>query len=275
MVAQNDWRFCTKCYSLFRYGYREGGVCAAGGSHSPFQSCSPTNAPTSWEFALQITSTAPPARRPGANPAWGPAGTQNNWRFCTKCYVLFFYGLYGFAGVCPQGGEHSPLASASLENAGTSWDFALRIVADPGRRLRPGPIRSPDQWACSTTGGSAQSAMPFSSTGSTASRACVPAADSTAAVLTGTARLTPRPVTISPCRSPRRPRRGPRGRSQGRPCRRNRRKGVVRPGRRSRFHAEGKGRDQLRDQRRPDQSGQRLPSGANHGHRRRMRRIRD
>lgn len=139
MAAQNDWRFCTKCYSLFRYGYGAGGVCSARGSHSPFRSCSPTNAPTSWDFALHIASTALPPKRPGANPAWGPAGTQNNWRFCTKCCALFFYGFFGFAGVCPHAGQHSPLASASLDNVGTSWDFALRIVPAGERPTPPGP----------------------------------------------------------------------------------------------------------------------------------------
>ena len=34
--------------------------------------------------------------------------TQANWRFCTKCYSLFWYG-YSTAGVCPGGGAHSPL----------------------------------------------------------------------------------------------------------------------------------------------------------------------
>jgi hypothetical protein len=143
VTTQNNWRFCTKCYSLFWNGYATRGFCALGGSHSPFRSCSPTDAATSWDFALRIARTAPPAKSPGADPVGGPAGTQNNWRFCTKCYVLFFYGLYGFAGVCAHGGQHSPRAGAGRDTVSASWDFALRIVSTAPPPGSPGadPIR--------------------------------------------------------------------------------------------------------------------------------------
>jgi hypothetical protein len=64
--TQSNWLFCTKCYSLFWYGYPTAGVCPDGGAHSPFVSDSPTNAGTSWDFELQIASYAAPAPSPGA-----------------------------------------------------------------------------------------------------------------------------------------------------------------------------------------------------------------
>ena len=111
--TQGNWRFCTKCYSLFWYGYPTAGVCPDGGQHSPLESASPTHAATSWDFQLEIVS-GDPAPGPGPGGGGGPSsgGTQGNWRFCTKCYTLFWYG-YPTAGVCPDGGQHSPLESAS------------------------------------------------------------------------------------------------------------------------------------------------------------------
>jgi hypothetical protein len=35
---------------------------------------------------------------------------QENWRFCGKCFGLFFNGFAG-NGVCPAGGEHNPKGS--------------------------------------------------------------------------------------------------------------------------------------------------------------------
>jgi hypothetical protein len=45
---------------------------------------------------------------------------QNNWRYCDKCFGLWFNGN-PTNGVCPAGGEH--------EAFGVSWDYC--IVADP------------------------------------------------------------------------------------------------------------------------------------------------
>jgi hypothetical protein len=47
-----------------------------------------------------------------------PAG-QNNWRFCNKCYSLWWNGRPD-NGHCPAGGAH--------EGSG-SWDFCL--LGDP------------------------------------------------------------------------------------------------------------------------------------------------
>ncbi len=39
---------------------------------------------------------------------------QHTWRFCRKCYSLYFNGYAGY-GVCPAGGGHD----------GQGWDFYL------------------------------------------------------------------------------------------------------------------------------------------------------
>jgi hypothetical protein len=45
---------------------------------------------------------------------------QNNWRYCNKCFGLFYYGN-PTNGVCPAGGAHNAF--------GVSWDYCL--IADP------------------------------------------------------------------------------------------------------------------------------------------------
>ena len=137
MATQDNWRFCTKCYSLFWYGDPAKGVCPAKGTHSPFQAESPTNAGTSWDFALQVASTSAPAPSPGGGGGASAAGTQGNWRFCTKCYSLFWYGN-PTAGICPAGAAHSPLESASPTHAGSSWDFQLQVVPNSPPAPSPG-----------------------------------------------------------------------------------------------------------------------------------------
>jgi hypothetical protein len=37
---------------------------------------------------------------------------QNNWRYCRKCYSLFYYG-FDDNGRCPAGGEHDASGSAN------------------------------------------------------------------------------------------------------------------------------------------------------------------
>jgi hypothetical protein len=64
-----------------------------------------------------------------------PVG-QNNWRFCSKCFCLWFNGL-PTNGVCPAGGSHIASASsagpahppASPQGGPSSWDYL--VVADP------------------------------------------------------------------------------------------------------------------------------------------------
>ena len=65
-----------------------------------------------------------------------PVG-QNNWRFCTKCYCLWWNGA-PTNGVCPGGGSHQASASAAGPSTAPaarqgwgagSWDYLL--PADP------------------------------------------------------------------------------------------------------------------------------------------------
>jgi hypothetical protein len=52
-----------------------------------------------------------------------PVG-QNNWRFCNKCYALWWNG-YPDNGKCAAGGEHAAVGFGK----GGSWDIIL--IADP------------------------------------------------------------------------------------------------------------------------------------------------
>jgi hypothetical protein len=38
IVAQRDWRFCDKCFSMWFNGRPTNGACPAGGAHSSAQS---------------------------------------------------------------------------------------------------------------------------------------------------------------------------------------------------------------------------------------------
>lgn len=82
---QPGWRFCHKCSALFYDGYIENGVCPNGGGHEA----------AGFQFIL-TNETSPP---------WGP-GQQPAWRFCHKCFALFFDGYADNKGVCPKGGGH-------------------------------------------------------------------------------------------------------------------------------------------------------------------------
>jgi hypothetical protein len=133
--TQGNWRFCTKCFSLFFYGNATAGVCAAGGAHSPFEADSPSHAATSGDFELGIGVGNP---APGPKPGGGAGGTsapntEDNWRICTKCFSLFSYS-YATAGVCAAGGAHSPFTADSPTHAATSADYVLSVVPQPVTR---------------------------------------------------------------------------------------------------------------------------------------------
>ncbi len=55
---------------------------------------------------------------------------QDNWRFCNKCYVLWWNG-HQDNGRCPAGGAH--------EGSG-SWDFYLPADSDIGPDRPPGSV---------------------------------------------------------------------------------------------------------------------------------------
>ncbi|MFJ3902882.1 hypothetical protein [Streptomyces sp. NPDC090025] len=81
--TQDAWRFCTKCYTLYYWGYPTDGVCPAGGAHSA----------QGFNFILPYDVPETPNQ-------------QRNWRFCTKCFSMYFWG-YPTDGVCPAGGAHT------------------------------------------------------------------------------------------------------------------------------------------------------------------------
>jgi len=79
MASQDNWRFCTRCYGLFWYGYPTFGVCPSGGAHSPLQAASPTNAGSSWDFTLTVANT---------NPAPVSTGLQMQYQLMTEwCWI--------------------------------------------------------------------------------------------------------------------------------------------------------------------------------------------
>jgi len=55
---------------------------------------------------------------------------QNDWRYCSKCYCLWWNGRSDFKGVCAAGGQHTPEATqaglatlpANPKGGGGSYD---------------------------------------------------------------------------------------------------------------------------------------------------------
>jgi hypothetical protein len=88
--AQANWRLCRKCYSFFWRGYPSDGVCAAGNGHDS----GPDGDSQSFFHNFVLTHDVP------SSPT-----AQDAWRFCVKCYGLFYFG-YSTNGRCPAGNEH-------------------------------------------------------------------------------------------------------------------------------------------------------------------------
>jgi hypothetical protein len=53
---------------------------------------------------------------------------QNNWRFCSTCFGLWFNGM-PTNGHCPAGGAHSAAANSGGSAGPASWDYI--VVANP------------------------------------------------------------------------------------------------------------------------------------------------
>jgi hypothetical protein len=81
MSAQNNWRWCKKCQSLWFAGSAGAGACPAGKGHDQSES---------GNYVLAVEDPTAPG--------------QNNWRWCNKCQALTFAGG-GIVGRCPAGGE--------------------------------------------------------------------------------------------------------------------------------------------------------------------------
>jgi hypothetical protein len=81
--AQVNWRYCSKCFSMYWDGSADMGRCSAGGGH------------TAQGYKFRLPHDMP-----------GDAHNQINWRYCQKCHVMFYDGFSG-KGRCAAGGAHS------------------------------------------------------------------------------------------------------------------------------------------------------------------------
>lgn len=83
---EGGWRRCKRCKQLFFDGYEAKGVCPK------WRSSRPGHVAEGPQYFLPFDMT-PRARQ------W------NDWRFCTKCYVLFYFP-HNQDGSCAAGGIH-------------------------------------------------------------------------------------------------------------------------------------------------------------------------
>ena len=96
---QGEWRACGKCQSIFWNGFNDKGKCPAGGSHE--------RSAASFDYIL-----------PYGIPA--VASRQDAWRFCSKCYVLFYDGFPDKGG-CAAGGGHAA-------RKGLGYEYVLSYI---------------------------------------------------------------------------------------------------------------------------------------------------
>jgi hypothetical protein len=82
---QAGWRWCSKCQGLF-YGPFSGSICPAGGNHVNVGS---------YDYELRHNNFQ----------LAEPTGTQQGWRWCSKCQGLS-YGPQQGGSICPAGGTH-------------------------------------------------------------------------------------------------------------------------------------------------------------------------
>jgi hypothetical protein len=162
---QLDWRFCNKCQSLFFDGYPQKGNCSAGGTHiaegykfaMPYNTPETSTAQTKWRFCDQCydmfyDGTAEKGACSGGhrqeisgehdadgyNFSLPHSGQENskaqaNWRYCNKCFMLFFDG-YPDKGVCAKGSGHTsvglsfqlPHSVAETNKAQAAWKFCTK-----------------------------------------------------------------------------------------------------------------------------------------------------
>lgn len=164
---QREWRFCNKCFVMFYNGYPDKGRCPVGGQHvgqgfdfHPYHN--PTTVArfhqSTWRFCnkcFTLFFDGYPAkgrcpRDGGAHVAQGfmfqlyftnetqratPTGDsfQNAWRFCGKCYALFYDG-YPTKGMCPQDRQRHTAAG---------WMFHIPYRINPVPAPAPVPTPPP------------------------------------------------------------------------------------------------------------------------------------
>jgi hypothetical protein len=171
---QREWRFCHKCFSMFYNGDPQGrkGLCAAGGAHQPQgfnfvlhysserrQPVPGRDSQYEWRYCSKCfgmffdggdgLGVCPLVERDrefrdnrhrpygfifglphdhAANPG------QKDWRFCGKCFGLFFDDpKNSYKGKCPGGGVHV--------RSSNSFNFQLAFVSEwigaPGAPISP------------------------------------------------------------------------------------------------------------------------------------------
>lgn len=99
---QGHWRHCFRCASLY-WAYSSSRHCPAGGTHA-YDNTTSYYAP---QYLL-------------LHDVGMPAGTQNLWRFCSKCSALFYNG-YAYKdqyGLCPYDNNGHSAAG---------YDFAIQV----------------------------------------------------------------------------------------------------------------------------------------------------
>jgi hypothetical protein len=158
MAQQRDWRFCIKCHAMFFDGVDNKGVCPGGGGHNaegyvfmlPHDVAGTATAQAGWRFCRDcfvMFYKSGPGGFCQANHESGHNGSgsvsyvlphdvpesataQAGWRFCTKCFAMFFPG--GGSTACPRGGGHDRGKSLPyvLPHSGTSTGATVHLWTD-------------------------------------------------------------------------------------------------------------------------------------------------
>jgi hypothetical protein len=91
--AQTKWRMCKNCKAMFYNGYKGKGQCPANETvHNGKKIGGPHVADPEFQYVLPHDVPEKPT-------------TQSQWRFCSKCFALFYNG-FPKKGICKAGGEH-------------------------------------------------------------------------------------------------------------------------------------------------------------------------
>ena len=165
MSAQDQWRFCQNCMSMFYDGSPNKGRCQAGGGHlaQGLMFMLPNSVPetatsqTNWRFCQKCMSmffdgSPNKGRCPvgGGHQAQGlmfvlphdvpeTATSQANWRFCQKCMCMFFDGSPN-KGRCPAGGGHQAQGFMFVLPHGSGFVVADPQTFDSGPLVVSGPL---------------------------------------------------------------------------------------------------------------------------------------
>lgn len=151
--AQAEWRFCSKCNSMFFNGAPKKGRCPAGEGHAaqgfnfslPYGNLPEApKAQANWRFcdkcfSLFFNGASDKGRCPagGGHNAQGflfrlphdvnaDANNQGAWRYCSKCHAMFYDG-YGNKGKCAAGGAHTAQGFQFVLGHGPASDFAGEV----------------------------------------------------------------------------------------------------------------------------------------------------